>query len=63
MNLSCKFEDVQGCMNVFVDMRGRVDKPIVSIPFENVRKVYGKSTWNNGIYQKRARHFFRETSG
>jgi hypothetical protein len=33
------FEYVQECMNVFVDMHGRVDKPIVSISFENVLRT------------------------
>ena len=32
------FEDVQECMNVFVDMHGRVEKPIAAISFENVLK-------------------------
>jgi hypothetical protein len=38
-NLVVMFEDVQGCMNVFVNMRGRVDKPIVVISFGNVLKT------------------------
>jgi hypothetical protein len=32
------FDDVQECMNVFVEMHGKVDKPIASISFENVLK-------------------------
>jgi hypothetical protein len=34
-NMAVTFEDVQECMNVFVDMHGRVEKPIASISFEN----------------------------
>jgi hypothetical protein len=30
------FKDVQECINVFVDMHGRVEKPIASISFYNV---------------------------
>jgi hypothetical protein len=33
------FEDVRECMNVFVDMYGRVDTPIVVISFENIPKI------------------------
>jgi hypothetical protein len=33
-NMVVIFEDVQGCMNVFVDMHGRVDKAIFSISFD-----------------------------
>jgi hypothetical protein len=33
------FEGIQECMNIFVDMHGRVDKPIVVISFENVLKI------------------------
>jgi hypothetical protein len=33
-NMAVIFEDVQECMNVFVDMHGRVDKPIANISFE-----------------------------
>jgi len=35
-NMDVIFEDVQECMNVFVDMHGRVDKPIAAISFDNV---------------------------
>ena len=35
-NMVVIFEYVQGCMNVFVDMHGRVEKPIVSISFGNI---------------------------
>jgi hypothetical protein len=38
-NLAIMFEDVQGCMNVFVDMHGRVDKPMAAISFENVLRI------------------------
>jgi hypothetical protein len=38
-NMVVIFEDVQECMNVFVDMHGRVDKPIASISFENVLRT------------------------
>jgi hypothetical protein len=37
-NMVVTFEDVQECMNVFVDMHGRVEKPIAAISFENVLK-------------------------
>jgi hypothetical protein len=33
------FEDVQGCMNGFVDMHGRVYKPIIAISFDNVLRT------------------------
>jgi hypothetical protein len=38
-NMVVIFEDVQECMNIFVDMHGRVDKPIASISFENVLRI------------------------
>jgi hypothetical protein len=33
------FEDVQEYMNIFVDMHGQVDKPIVAISFEDVLRT------------------------
>ena len=33
------FEDVQEYMNIFVDMHGQADKPIISISFENVLRT------------------------
>jgi hypothetical protein len=36
--MAITFEDVQECMNVFVDMHGRGDKPIVAMSFENILK-------------------------
>jgi len=33
------FEDVEEFMNIFVDMHGRVDKPIGTISFENVLRT------------------------
>jgi hypothetical protein len=33
------FEDVQEYMNIFVDMHGQEDKPIVVISFENVLRT------------------------
>ena len=38
-NMVVIFEDVQECMNIFVDMHGRIDKPIASISFENVLRT------------------------
>jgi hypothetical protein len=38
-NMAVIFEDVQECMNVFLDMHGRVDKPIATISFENVLRT------------------------
>jgi hypothetical protein len=38
-NMAVTFEDVQECMNIFVDMHGRIDKPIASISFENVLRT------------------------
>jgi hypothetical protein len=38
-NMVVTFEDVKECMNVFVEMHGKVDKPIASISFENVLKT------------------------
>jgi hypothetical protein len=38
-NMAVTFEDIQECMNIFVDMHGRVDKPIAAISFENVLKT------------------------
>jgi hypothetical protein len=38
-NMAVTFEDVQECINVFVEMCGKVDKPIVAISFENVLKT------------------------
>ena len=38
-NMVVIFEDVQGCMTVFINMHGRVDKPIASISFENVLRT------------------------
>jgi hypothetical protein len=38
-NLVVVSGDVQGCMNVFVDMHERVDKPIAAISFENVLRT------------------------
>ena len=35
-NMAVIFEDVQECMNVFVEMHGEVDKPIVAISLENI---------------------------
>jgi len=37
-NMDVIFEDVQECMDVFVEMHGKVDKPITVISFENVLK-------------------------
>jgi hypothetical protein len=33
------FKDVQGCMNVFFDMHGILDKPIDDISFESVPRT------------------------
>jgi hypothetical protein len=33
------FEDVQECMNVFVEMHRNIDKPIAAISFENVLRA------------------------
>ena len=33
------FEDAQECMNAFVVMHGRVEKPIVAISFENILRT------------------------
>jgi hypothetical protein len=33
------FEDVQEYMNIFVDMHGQADKPIVAISFEDVLRT------------------------
>jgi hypothetical protein len=38
-NMVVTFEYVQECMNIFVDIHGRVDKPIASISFENVLRT------------------------
>jgi len=38
-HLAVMSEDVQGCMNVFDDMHGRVEKPIIAISFENVLRT------------------------
>jgi hypothetical protein len=38
-NMVVIFEDDQECMNIFVDMHGKVDKHIVSISFENVLRI------------------------
>jgi hypothetical protein len=38
-NMFVILENVQGCMNFFVDMHGRVDKPIASISFDNVLRT------------------------
>jgi hypothetical protein len=38
-NITVTFEDIQECMNIYVDMHGRVDKPIASILFENVLRI------------------------
>jgi hypothetical protein len=38
-NMVVIFEDVQECMNVFVEMHGKVDKPIAAISFENVLRT------------------------
>jgi hypothetical protein len=38
-NLPVISEDVQRCMNVFVDMHGKVDKLITAISFENVLRT------------------------
>jgi hypothetical protein len=38
-NMVVIFEDVQECMNVFLEMHGEVDKPIAAISFENVLKT------------------------
>jgi hypothetical protein len=38
-NMDVTFEDVQECMNVFVDTHGRVEKPIVVISFENILRT------------------------
>jgi hypothetical protein len=38
-NMAVIFEYVQGCMYVFVDMHGRVDKTIAAISFENVLRT------------------------
>ena len=37
--MAVTFEDVQECMDVFVEMHGKVDKPITVISFENVLKT------------------------
>jgi hypothetical protein len=37
-NMAVTFEYVQECMNDFVEMHGKVGKPIVAISFENVLK-------------------------
>jgi hypothetical protein len=33
------FEDVQEYMNIFVDMHGQEDKPIIAISFKNVLRT------------------------
>jgi hypothetical protein len=33
------YEEVQGCVNIFVDTHGRVDKAIASISFEDVLRA------------------------
>jgi hypothetical protein len=38
-NMAVIFEDVQECMNVFVEMHEEVDKPIASISFENILRT------------------------
>jgi hypothetical protein len=38
-NMAVIFEDVQECMNVFVEKHGKVDKPIAAISFENVLRT------------------------
>jgi hypothetical protein len=38
-NMDVIFEDVKGCMNFFVDMHGRVYKPIVAISFDNILRT------------------------
>jgi hypothetical protein len=38
-NMAVTFEDVQECMNFFVDMHGRGDKPIAAISFQNILKT------------------------
>jgi hypothetical protein len=38
-NMDFIFEDVQECMNFFVEMHGELEKPIASISFENVLKT------------------------
>jgi hypothetical protein len=34
-NMVFMFKYVQGCMNVYFEMHGEIDKPIVSISFQN----------------------------
>jgi hypothetical protein len=46
------FKDVQGCMNVFVDMHGILDKPIVGISFESVprtEEIEQEHTYERGL--------------
>jgi hypothetical protein len=38
-NMAIIFEDVQECMNFFVEMHGKVDKTIAAISFENVLRT------------------------
>jgi hypothetical protein len=38
-NMAVIFEDVQECMNVFVEVHGKIDKPIAAISFENVLRT------------------------
>jgi hypothetical protein len=38
-HMAVTFNDVQECMNIFVDMHRRVDKHIVAISFENVLRT------------------------
>jgi hypothetical protein len=38
-NMDDILEDVQECMNIFVDMHGKEDKPIIAISFKNVLKI------------------------
>jgi hypothetical protein len=37
--MAVTFEDVKECMNFFVDMHGRGDKPIAAISFQNILKT------------------------
>ena len=38
-NMAVTFEYVQECMNVFVEIHGKLDKPIATISFEYVLKT------------------------
>jgi division protein CdvB (Snf7/Vps24/ESCRT-III family) len=38
-NMAIILEYVQECMNVFVEMHGKVDKPVAAILFENTLRI------------------------